>query len=191
MKLPHHRADDGYVVWRGVAAASGRLDQTTFPSEDMGAVKRHLANHFKEFDREAPWERDAISWSAFIKARNRRQAKSPDPLHDTDIASLLDDYGFTDEAVALAVQRPGEPRDERDKKLTDILSRVEAHLKTAVADTVVLELDDDDDEDVEDSIAIDTTELAQAMRGAVQESVGTMVSAEVRSAINAMRGRLD
>ena len=50
MKLPHHRTDDGHVVWRGVVAAAGRLDQTNFPSEDMGAVKKHLASHFKEFE---------------------------------------------------------------------------------------------------------------------------------------------
>ena len=71
MKLPHHRADDGYVVWRGVVAAAGRLDQTNFPSEDMNAVKRHLANHFKEFDREAPWERDAVSWSKYLRTATR------------------------------------------------------------------------------------------------------------------------
>lgn len=102
MKLPHHRPDDGYVVWRGVVAATGRLDQTDFPSEDMGAVKKHLAHHYEEFDRTAPWERDASSWSAFMKARNRVQAKSLDLLTDQQLARLLDDFGFEDEAVVLA-----------------------------------------------------------------------------------------
>lgn len=102
MKLPHHRSKDGYVVWRGVVAASSRLDQTNFPSEDMGAVKRHLAKHFKEFDRTAPWERDASSWAAFTKARTRAQAKAAEVLTDQELARLLDDFGFEDEAVTLS-----------------------------------------------------------------------------------------
>lgn len=102
MKLPHHQAKDGSVVWRGVVAASGRLDQTQFPREDMGAVKRHLAKHFKEFDRTAPWERDASSWDAFVKARTRAESKSDETLTDNELARLLDDFGFEDEAVVLA-----------------------------------------------------------------------------------------
>jgi hypothetical protein len=203
MKLPHHRASDGYVVWRGVVAASGRLDQTAFPSEDMGAVKRHLSNHFKEFDREAPWERDASGWSAFVKARDKRQRKTSAPLHDDELASMLDDYGFDDEAIALVTTTPTKTTDDTgyQQAILTTLARIETGLSGRVAsleeDVVVLELDDEVERHEEKSaddellVDVDPTELANALRVAVQESVGTVVGAEMRSAINAMRGRLD
>jgi HK97 family phage prohead protease len=203
MKLPHHRSSDGYVVWRGVVAASGRLDQTDFPSEDMGAVKRHLSKHFKEFDREAPWERDAFSWSAFVRARDKRQRKTSAPLHDDELASMLDDYGFEDEAVALVTTKRTKTTDDTDHQQTilHMLERIETGLTGRVAsleqDVVVLELDDEVERHEEKSaddellVDVDPTELASALRVAVQESVGTVVGAEMRSAINAMRGRLD
>ena len=200
MKLPHHRASDGYVVWRGVVAAAGRLDQTSFPSEDMDAVKRHLANHFKEFDRTAPWERDASSWSAFVKARDKRERKTSSPLHDDELAALLDDYGFDDEAIALVTTTPSKTinGDGYQQTILATLERIETGLSDRVTsleeDVVVLELDDDSEHHEEksaDVVDVDPTELASALRVAVRESVGTVVGAEMRSAINAMRGRLD
>ena len=203
MKLPHHRSSDGYVVWRGLVAATGRLDQTAFPPEDMDAVKSHLSDHYKEFNREAPWERDASSWSAFVKARERRQRKSSESLLDNELAELLDDYGFEDEAVALVTSTPAKQvgNDSYERKILDTLGRIETGLADRVSslekDVVVLELDDDSERHEEKSIAdssaidVDPTELANALRLAVKESVGTVVGAQMRSAINAMRGRLD
>ena len=229
MKLPHHRAADGYVVWRGIVAASGRLDQTDFPSEDMGAVKSHLAAHFKEFDRVAPWERDASSWAAFTKARNRRAMKRGEPLHDTDIAGLLDDYGFEDEAVALVLPNKGtaqpvmfatSPSLDEDDEVGESSPDLAAVLRSVGVvhervqelaarldvdrsqDDVVLELDSDGDLVVLDeseeravadtvSVDVDPSDLSDVMREAMREAVGTVVGAEMRSAINAMRGRLD
>jgi HK97 family phage prohead protease len=57
LKLPHHRASDGAVVWRGVAAAAQRLEQADIPEADLAAVRAHLARHYRQFDREPPWER--------------------------------------------------------------------------------------------------------------------------------------
>jgi len=203
MKLPHHRASDGYVVWRGVVAAAGRLDQTSFPSDDMAAVKRHLASHFKEFDRTAPWERDAASWSAFVKARQKRERKTSSPLHDDELAALLDDYGFDDEAIALVTTTPAKTigGDGYQQTILDTLERIETGLTDRVSvleeDVVVLELDDEDVRHEEKStndellVDVDPTVLTDALQAAVRESVGTVVGAEMRSAINAMRGRLD
>ena len=229
MKLPHHSAADGYVVWRGIVAASGRLDQTDFQSEDMGAVKSHLAAHFKEFDRVAPWERYASSWAAFTKARNRRAMKRGEPLHDTDIAGLLDDYGFEDEAVALVLPNKGtaqpvmfatSPSLDEDDEVGESSPDLAAVLRSVGVvhervqelaarldvdrsqDDVVLELDSDGDLVVLDeseeraladtvSVDVDPSDLSDVMREAMREAVGTVVGAEMRSAINAMRGRLD
>lgn len=56
LKLPHHRPSDGAVVWNGVVAAAQRLDQTDLPAEDVPQVKAHLASHYHQFGRKAPWE---------------------------------------------------------------------------------------------------------------------------------------
>ncbi len=55
-KLPHHLAESGQVVWRGVAAAMARLLQagTQIPDGDRRGVYNHLARHYKQFDKEAP-----------------------------------------------------------------------------------------------------------------------------------------
>ncbi len=57
LSLPHHRASDGKVIWRGLTAAAGRLDQTRLPDSAVGAVKAHLAAHYKAFGETAPWDR--------------------------------------------------------------------------------------------------------------------------------------
>lgn len=58
LKLPHHRPSDGAVVWAGVVAAAQRLDQTDIPEVDKERVRQHLASHYHQFGRRAPWERD-------------------------------------------------------------------------------------------------------------------------------------
>ena len=205
MKLPHHRPDDGYVVWRGVVAASGRLNQTSVPSEDITAIKRHLARHFKEFDREAPWLRDDVGWNAFLKARDRAQSKSIEPLDDMTLARLFDDYGFPDEATALVsdVRDSGEMPEaksednilsainERFNRIEEILRpttalEVENGPSPSGAEGLVLEV-----EDADGSITVDTDELAKSIRDVVSESVKSIVVSETTKAINAARGRLD
>ncbi len=60
LHLPHHRASDGAVVFRGVAAAAGRLDQTTsIPAGELATVKAHLSAHYEAFGEVAPWNRSA------------------------------------------------------------------------------------------------------------------------------------
>ena len=47
------------MIWRGLVAAAGRLDQTRLPESAMGAVRAHLAAHYEAFGEEAPWDRSA------------------------------------------------------------------------------------------------------------------------------------
>lgn len=58
LKLPHHRPDDGDVVWRGVTAAMAALlgarGGVTIPDGDREAVYAHLASHYRQFDAEPP-----------------------------------------------------------------------------------------------------------------------------------------
>lgn len=58
LKGPHHqaaRSGVGAVVWRAIS--SGRLRQMREFS-DQG-VKEHIARHYHQFDRQAPWEEEA------------------------------------------------------------------------------------------------------------------------------------
>lgn len=68
---PHHRASRsgvGPVVWRGVS--NSRLSQASWSEDD--AVRRHIANHYQEFDRTPPWEDEADKFGlgAFEKGVN-------------------------------------------------------------------------------------------------------------------------
>jgi len=53
-KFPHHSADGLKAVWRGVAAAMGRLQGADIPDGDKKAVYTHLAKHYKDFDKDPP-----------------------------------------------------------------------------------------------------------------------------------------
>ncbi len=61
-KLPHHLAD-GRVVWNGVKGCGGAMmgarGGVDIPEADMPGVKRHLALHYKQFDKTPPWEKGA------------------------------------------------------------------------------------------------------------------------------------
>lgn len=60
--FPHHDIVDGkpVTVWAGVVAAAARIDQSKgIPAGDLAKMKAHLAEHYKEFDKVAPWQRAA------------------------------------------------------------------------------------------------------------------------------------
>jgi HK97 family phage prohead protease len=61
-KLPHH-LPDGKVVLRGCQAAAGAMmgarTPIAIPEADMAGVRRHIAGHYHQFDRTAPWEEEA------------------------------------------------------------------------------------------------------------------------------------
>jgi len=60
--LPHHDVKDGHLVtvWGGVKAAGnaimGARAKVSIPADDLPKVKAHLAAHYHEFKRLAPWE---------------------------------------------------------------------------------------------------------------------------------------
>jgi hypothetical protein len=61
-KLPHHLAN-GDVVWRGVAACGavmmGGRGGVSIPDSDMAGVRKHLQLHYDQFEKDAPWSKDA------------------------------------------------------------------------------------------------------------------------------------
>jgi phage head maturation protease len=58
LKLPHHRASDGRIVWRGVAAAMAALlggrGGIDVSEADKRRVYDHLAKHYRAFEKEPP-----------------------------------------------------------------------------------------------------------------------------------------
>ena len=66
MKLPHHRAKDKAVVWRGVVAAMAALmgarGGVDIPREDKKRVYNHLAAHYEEFEKEPPEFSEEKEW---------------------------------------------------------------------------------------------------------------------------------
>lgn len=62
-KLPHHDVVDGkpVTVWRGVVACAVALSVGRgVPAEDLDLCREHLARHYHEFGRKAPWELGAV-----------------------------------------------------------------------------------------------------------------------------------
>jgi hypothetical protein len=68
LSLPHHRASDGAIVYRGVVSAAQRLGQTDIPDDELEAVKAHLGRHYRAFGEVAPWDREQASWEQYRKA---------------------------------------------------------------------------------------------------------------------------
>ncbi len=67
-KLPHHKGDGTQaVVWRGVANAAARLPQTNIPAKDKKGCQTHLGKHYKQFDKEPPWEKSPEDWERYCE----------------------------------------------------------------------------------------------------------------------------
>lgn len=62
--FPHHDIVRGIPVtmWRGIVAAAARIDQATdIPRSDIVAMKSHIADHYHDAHKTAPWERRDVS----------------------------------------------------------------------------------------------------------------------------------
>lgn len=52
LKFPHHDPKSGNVVWRAVANAMARLNQSNISADMKDRVKAHLKKHYGDFDKE-------------------------------------------------------------------------------------------------------------------------------------------
>lgn len=87
--LPHHDVIAGKLVtsWPGLKAAGAAIqgahgNAPDIPTADLPAVKRHLASHYHQFKRRAPWE--APPADRHLQATNKEATPmSHDPKHVT------------------------------------------------------------------------------------------------------------
>ena len=112
-KYPHHDIvdDKPVTVWAGVVAAASRIDQSKgIPAGDLAKMKAHLAEHYKEFDKVAPWQRAAYDmpgglqrvWRAATKQLNGHVDAVP-PVDDL-ISQPLPQMALGAEAGTLLVE---------------------------------------------------------------------------------------
>jgi len=78
-KFPHHDIRDNkpVTVWQGVVAAAARLNQAKgIPAADIQKMRQHLAAHYKEFDKQPPWQRVEKDFVGGLAAAWQRICKS-------------------------------------------------------------------------------------------------------------------
>jgi len=98
LKLPHHRASDGAVVWQGVANAAARLSQSDIPAEDIQEVQNHLGSHYKQFGKTPPWEQESTlqgkirNQGRTLSAANEQRIRQARDLLE-EVLAQLDDGG--------------------------------------------------------------------------------------------------
>ena len=122
LKLPHHRPSDGKVVWRGVANAAARLEQSNIPQTDINKVKNHLGRHYEQFDRTPPWEDKAENH------KNKKEGKIVDVKTVDELRMLYPDLITKIEAAAREEGMKAER--ERIKAIDEIASVMPKDLET-------------------------------------------------------------
>lgn len=122
LKFPHHRPSDGKVVWRGVANAAARLEQSNIPQTDINKVKNHLGRHYEQFDRTPPWEDKAENH------KNKKGGKLVDVKTVDELRILYPDLITKIEAAAREEGMKAER--ERIKAIDEIASVMPKDLET-------------------------------------------------------------
>jgi HK97 family phage prohead protease len=97
LKLPHHRASDGAVVWNAVTAAAaavqGARGGVDVPEEDMAEIRNHLEFHYNQFDETAPWNQE------------EQDSEEPEKQKQNEGEESLEETSKNIEQVALEMQK--------------------------------------------------------------------------------------
>jgi hypothetical protein len=116
-KLPHHRMGDNGLeaVWRGVANAMARLEQTDLPDADVAAVHSHLSKHYAQWDKDAP---DLERIMAQVRANRARTAALAALTRDDPLPN-----GATRAQISVTAARPGGFPTDDDLPLINAMAR--------------------------------------------------------------------
>lgn len=108
-RLAHHKAEGEHAcVWKGVAAAAARLPLTDLPAADQAGVRRHLARHYEDFGKEAPWKLNPVGWEKYETLVVTWKASAERDLTPPEMCRLLRQGGFEVEARAVESQAQSE-----------------------------------------------------------------------------------
>ena len=169
LKLPHHRASDGYVIWRGVANAAARLPQASIPNSDMAAVRAHLGRHYRLWNRTPPWEANADVWVEYERVvRDLIADPLSMPLAETyqRLFALLFSDGPVQDHVLTLDEIPVPKEDD--------------------ADILTLALDDIDAEDIN----FDRIDGGQVIQEVLLAQLKNAVTTGIQQALVPLTGRL-
>jgi len=130
LKLPHHIPTERYpnsvVKWGGVRAAAQRLPTADVPEDEVPAIQRHLAEHYHEFGRKAPWERDAASWERYVEVARL-------------LASGYVESELLDEASALVKRLFADDEEEKEVEVMELTVKLGEDVITVEGDREKLE----------------------------------------------------
>ena len=149
MKLPHHRASDGDVVWGGVRAAMGALmggrGGVNLPEEDRSKVYRHLKSHYAEWDKDAPEMRAytpeeivAMFESVSVPPVKTAPAQQPDiqPVHGDPVIARLHLGDVIEIADVIDIDLEDIATDDEDLSEADVVAALRAVLPALVDQSV-------------------------------------------------------
>ncbi|MFQ5915842.1 MAG: HK97 family phage prohead protease [Nitrospinota bacterium] len=204
LKLPHHRAQDGNIVWRGVAAAMAALlggrGGVNIPAGDKRPVYNHLAAHYRAFDKPVPdfrfveieilksepdrWQFDEDTGGLLEIADDPEQKRRSQDLFIRNTRRIESAQTHGNKLCGLLGQviedlRAGHDDDDDDGKTAgEPPDTLTLEIEDVIPDNAVLELEDEPG-----TVDIDPDDFRDALRD--------LVGSGVREAFNALTGRVD
>jgi hypothetical protein len=113
---PHHDILDGdpHTIFRGVAAIAvfitGGRTSDSWPDEEVAGIKAHIEKHYKQFDEQAPWQREEKDFDWLPEEHRAAKALGLDPT-ETQTALFAPD--------GAGVAKEGRPREDGSKAMPD------------------------------------------------------------------------
>ena len=123
-KLPHHEVINGQlmVVWRGVAAAMAALlgarGGVQVPESDRRGIYNHLANHYKQFDKEPPEFKEYTEDELKELFPEVYEDIEPEPKHETQ-----EDICYVD--IAVEIEHIRDTVKKLRERLEELIKKVE------------------------------------------------------------------
>jgi signal peptide peptidase SppA len=115
LKLGHHRASDGAVVFRGVSNALARLDQTKLPAGDAGKVRAHLERHQAAFEKQDGKTGASVPLRPILADDQVEDDTVEDVMEPVD-GECQDGYELGDDGLCHVVEPPTEDETEAQKR---------------------------------------------------------------------------
>jgi len=167
LKLPHHNPDDHAVNWRGVVAAMASLfgarGGVDIPAEDRRKVYEHLAEHYREFDREPPEFKALEELAAELKTILQEEATSKEEA-DEALKSLNPEQQNMEEVERI------KQLETANSELATKVSELEARIKELEEENTKLkEANEKLSEEVKQYVEREKSELVEKIKSITDE----------------------